>query len=137
MAANVFVVDSSFRRTQIKVSPNTYLRSVLEEACGKLKLDPDQYTLKYESSFSPLHLILYHFDLLSLLSVFRTLLLILPYSLRVSLFISRLASVYSQASQIRPYHALSLLSLPLSQPYPFIILHDHSQIQYTDPLQDR
>lgn len=46
MASNVFVVDSSFRRTQIKVQPNTYLRDVLEEACGKLKIDPDQYTLK-------------------------------------------------------------------------------------------
>lgn len=46
MAANVFVVDASFRRTQIKVQPNTYLRTVLEEACTKLKLDPDQYTLK-------------------------------------------------------------------------------------------
>ncbi|KAL1304895.1 hypothetical protein AAFC00_003813 [Neodothiora populina] len=46
MASNVFVVDSTFRRTQIMVQPNTYLRSVLEEACSKLKIDPDQYTLK-------------------------------------------------------------------------------------------
>jgi len=48
MASHVYVVDSTFKRQQIKVSPNTYLRDVLEEACEKMKLsNPDQYTLKY------------------------------------------------------------------------------------------
>lgn len=47
MASHVQVVDSSARRTQVKVAPTTYLRDVLEEACAKLKLDPDQFTLKY------------------------------------------------------------------------------------------
>lgn len=53
MASNVFVIDSSFRRTQIKVQPNTYLRTVLEEACAKSKLDPDQYTLKSALLLAP------------------------------------------------------------------------------------
>ncbi|KAJ9626348.1 hypothetical protein H2203_003980 [Taxawa tesnikishii (nom. ined.)] len=46
MASFVYVVDSTARRTQIKTTPGTYLRQVLEEACTKLKLNPEQYTLK-------------------------------------------------------------------------------------------
>lgn len=46
MASHLYVLDASARRTMIKTQPNTYLRTVLDEACSKMKLDPEQYTLK-------------------------------------------------------------------------------------------
>ncbi|KAI9668244.1 MAG: hypothetical protein M1821_001064 [Bathelium mastoideum] len=46
MASHVFVIDSSARRTQIKTSPGTYLREVLEQACKSKGFDADQYELK-------------------------------------------------------------------------------------------
>ena len=50
MASHVFVVDSSFKRTQVKVSPGKYLREVLEEACKSRKLNPEEYTLKTQNN---------------------------------------------------------------------------------------
>ena len=50
MASHVFVVDSGFKRTQIKVTPGRYLREVLEEACKSRKLDPESYTLKTQNN---------------------------------------------------------------------------------------
>ena len=52
MASHVFVVDSSFKRTQIKVTPGKYLREVLEEACKSRKLSPEEYTLKTQANKS-------------------------------------------------------------------------------------
>lgn len=49
MASHVYVVDSSARRHQVKTTPATYLRDVLEEACQKLKKDPNQYCLQDSS----------------------------------------------------------------------------------------
>lgn len=46
MASQVIVIDAAFKRAQIKVTPQTYLSDVLEEACKKLGYKPDQYTLK-------------------------------------------------------------------------------------------
>ncbi|QIW97143.1 hypothetical protein AMS68_002661 [Peltaster fructicola] len=48
--ASVFVVDSSFKRTQIKVTPGKYLREILEEACKSRKLNAESYTLKTQSN---------------------------------------------------------------------------------------
>lgn len=50
MATSVYVVDSSFKRTQIKVTPGKYLREVLEEACKTRKLNPEEYALKSQSN---------------------------------------------------------------------------------------
>ena len=50
MASHVFVVDSTFKRTQIKVTPGKYLREILEEACKTRKLSPEEYTLKSQSN---------------------------------------------------------------------------------------
>ncbi|KAK3677673.1 hypothetical protein LTR78_002523 [Recurvomyces mirabilis] len=44
--SNVIVVDSTLKRTQIKVTPGRYLREVLEEACKSRRLNPENYTLK-------------------------------------------------------------------------------------------
>lgn len=52
MASHVFVVDSSFKRTQIKVSPGKYLREVLEEACRSRKLSPEEFNLKTQNNKS-------------------------------------------------------------------------------------
>ncbi|EKD21365.1 uncharacterized protein L3040_000599 [Drepanopeziza brunnea f. sp. 'multigermtubi'] len=46
MASNVVVIDSSFRRTVIKVNPGTYMTDVLEQACKKFNLDASRYGLK-------------------------------------------------------------------------------------------
>ena len=46
MASHVVVLDAVFKRTQIKVTPSTSLRTVLEQACAKYKIDPDQHILK-------------------------------------------------------------------------------------------
>ena len=50
MASHVFVVDSSFKRTQIKATPGKYLREILEEACKSRKLSPEEYTLKTQNN---------------------------------------------------------------------------------------
>lgn len=47
------IVDSSFRRVNIKCNPNTFLSDVLAEACQKLKLPPEQYGLKSVSPNRP------------------------------------------------------------------------------------
>ena len=44
--SNVYVIDSSFKRTQIKVTPSKPLREILEEACKTRKLNPEGFTLK-------------------------------------------------------------------------------------------
>ncbi|KAI5196906.1 hypothetical protein E4T39_07542 [Aureobasidium subglaciale] len=46
MASHVVVLDAAFKRVQIKVTPATSLRTVLEQACDKFQLDPDQHILK-------------------------------------------------------------------------------------------
>jgi tether containing UBX domain for GLUT4 len=46
MASSVYVVDSSLKRTQIKVTPGKYLREVLEEACKTRRLNPESWVLK-------------------------------------------------------------------------------------------
>ncbi|GAB1741530.1 hypothetical protein NU219Hw_g6758t1 [Hortaea werneckii] len=46
MASNVFVVDSSLKRTQIKVTPSTTLKEVLDQACRNKKLKPEEFMLK-------------------------------------------------------------------------------------------
>lgn len=45
MTSHVFVIDSSARRQQVKTTPSTYLRDVLEEACTKFGKDPEQFVL--------------------------------------------------------------------------------------------
>ncbi|KAI4725378.1 hypothetical protein E4T49_06833 [Aureobasidium sp. EXF-10728] len=46
MASHVVVLDAAFKRIQVKVTPGTSLRTVLEQACDKFQLDPDQHILK-------------------------------------------------------------------------------------------
>jgi tether containing UBX domain for GLUT4 len=46
MASHVVVIDAAFKRVQVKVTPATTLRTVLEQACDKFQLDPDQHILK-------------------------------------------------------------------------------------------
>ncbi|KAF7188157.1 Tether containing UBX domain for GLUT4 [Pseudocercospora fuligena] len=48
--STVFVVDSSLKRTTVKVTPAKYLREILEEACKARKLDPNSYTLKTQNN---------------------------------------------------------------------------------------
>lgn len=48
MASHVVVIDTSFRRTTVKVTPGKYLSDVVEEACQKFGLKASNYTLKYE-----------------------------------------------------------------------------------------
>jgi tether containing UBX domain for GLUT4 len=47
MASNVVVIDSSFRRHTVKVTPGKYMTEVLEEACKKFNFKPENYGLKY------------------------------------------------------------------------------------------
>ncbi|KIX00351.1 uncharacterized protein Z518_10490 [Rhinocladiella mackenziei CBS 650.93] len=49
MASHVVVIDSTARRSMIKTTPNKNLSEVLEEACGKLGLNPAQYGLKHNN----------------------------------------------------------------------------------------
>lgn len=49
MSSHVYVVDSALKRTQIKVTPGTYLRDVLADACKAKKVDPESYTLKTQT----------------------------------------------------------------------------------------
>ncbi|KAK5112941.1 hypothetical protein LTR62_003763 [Meristemomyces frigidus] len=44
--SNVYVVDSTAKRTQVKVTAATYMREVLEQACKGRRLNPENYALK-------------------------------------------------------------------------------------------
>lgn len=46
MASHVVVIDTSFRRTTIKVNPGTYVSDILDEACKKFSINPSNYGLK-------------------------------------------------------------------------------------------
>jgi tether containing UBX domain for GLUT4 len=46
MASHVVVIDTSFRRVTIKVTPGKYLTDILEEACAKFGLKSSNYGLK-------------------------------------------------------------------------------------------
>lgn len=47
MASHVVVIDTTFRRANIKVHPGTYLSDILDEACGKLSLKASNYGFKW------------------------------------------------------------------------------------------
>ncbi|KAF2757092.1 hypothetical protein EJ05DRAFT_511834 [Pseudovirgaria hyperparasitica] len=47
MASHVVVVDPSARRATVKTQPQTYLTDVRDEACKKLGVPGDQFTLKF------------------------------------------------------------------------------------------
>jgi tether containing UBX domain for GLUT4 len=46
MASHVVVIDTSFRRTTIKVNPGTYVSDILDEACKKFGINASNYGLK-------------------------------------------------------------------------------------------
>ncbi|MCJ1306523.1 hypothetical protein MMC25_000166 [Agyrium rufum] len=46
MASQVTVIDARARRAVVKVTPGTYLTSVLEEVCQRMGLDASQYGMK-------------------------------------------------------------------------------------------
>ena len=46
MAAQVTVINTSFQRTIVKVTPGKYISDVMEEACKVWNLDASKYTLK-------------------------------------------------------------------------------------------
>lgn len=46
MASHVVVIDTSFRRHNIKVTPGKYVSDILEEACAKFGLNASNYGLK-------------------------------------------------------------------------------------------
>ncbi|KAI9714492.1 MAG: hypothetical protein M1820_000453 [Bogoriella megaspora] len=46
MASHVFVIDSAARRTQVKTTPGSYLRDVLDQACKSKGLNADHFELK-------------------------------------------------------------------------------------------
>ncbi|EAU34533.1 conserved hypothetical protein [Aspergillus terreus NIH2624] len=48
MSSHVVVLDSTARRATIKTTPGKYLTDVLQEACKKLGVDPNQHGLKYK-----------------------------------------------------------------------------------------
>ncbi|KAL4890895.1 GLUT4 regulating protein TUG-domain-containing protein [Aspergillus ambiguus] len=48
MSSHVVVLDSTARRATIKTTPGKYLTDVLQEACRKLGVDPNQHGLKYK-----------------------------------------------------------------------------------------
>ncbi|KAF2857757.1 hypothetical protein K470DRAFT_283634 [Piedraia hortae CBS 480.64] len=45
--SSVYVIDSSARRTTVKVTPGTFVRTILEEACTTRRLNPEKYALKW------------------------------------------------------------------------------------------
>ncbi|KAI1000963.1 hypothetical protein K3495_g7236 [Podosphaera aphanis] len=49
MASHVVVIDTSFRRATVKVTPAKYLTDILEEACHKFGLEDKLYSLKYKA----------------------------------------------------------------------------------------
>lgn len=46
MSSHVVVVSPDVKRVSVKVNPGTYMFDVLEEACKKLNLDVDKWSLK-------------------------------------------------------------------------------------------
>lgn len=46
MASHVVVIDTSFRRTTVKVLPGKFMTDVLDEACSKLGLKSSNYGFK-------------------------------------------------------------------------------------------
>jgi len=46
MASHVVVIDSTARRHTIKCTPMKHLSDILQEACAKFGVNPDQYALK-------------------------------------------------------------------------------------------
>jgi tether containing UBX domain for GLUT4 len=46
MASHVVVIDTSFRRHNIKVTPGKYMTDILEEACKKFGIKSSNYGLK-------------------------------------------------------------------------------------------
>ncbi|KAL1877355.1 hypothetical protein VTK73DRAFT_8728 [Phialemonium thermophilum] len=48
MSTHVEVITADLRRAKVKVTPGTYLVDVLQEACKKLNLPSDKYSLKYK-----------------------------------------------------------------------------------------
>ncbi|KKY16701.1 putative ubx domain protein [Diplodia seriata] len=55
MASHVVVVDTAARTARIKTTPTKHLTEVLSEACAKLSLNPDNFTLKYLPRKLPFH----------------------------------------------------------------------------------
>ncbi|KAH6671223.1 GLUT4 regulating protein TUG-domain-containing protein [Halenospora varia] len=49
MAAHVKVIDTSFRQHTIKVTPGKYMTEVLEEACKKFGINPNNYSIKHQN----------------------------------------------------------------------------------------
>jgi tether containing UBX domain for GLUT4 len=45
-SAHVVVIDTSFRRVTIKVTPGKYMTDVLDEACTKFGIKASNYGLK-------------------------------------------------------------------------------------------
>lgn len=46
MSSHVVVVAPDVKRVNVKVNPGTYMFDVLEEACKKLNLEVDKWSLK-------------------------------------------------------------------------------------------
>jgi tether containing UBX domain for GLUT4 len=46
MASHVVVIDTSFRRATIKVTPGKYVSDILDEACAKFGINASNYGLK-------------------------------------------------------------------------------------------
>lgn len=46
MSSHVVVVSPDVKRVSVKVNPGTYMFDVLEEACKKLNLQVDKWSLK-------------------------------------------------------------------------------------------
>ena len=53
MASNIVIVDTSFRRHVVKISPNQPLSTALDNVCTKLKLDSSNYGLKQVNTYLP------------------------------------------------------------------------------------
>ncbi|KAL2885910.1 Tether containing UBX domain for GLUT4 [Ceratocystis lukuohia] len=47
MSSHVWVLGSDLKRTQVKVTPSTYLSDVLAEACKKFNISSDKYQLRH------------------------------------------------------------------------------------------
>ncbi|KUI65992.1 Tether containing UBX domain for GLUT4 [Cytospora mali] len=50
MSSHVVVVAPDVKRVNVKVNPGTYMFDVLEEACKKLNLEVDKWTLKHQKN---------------------------------------------------------------------------------------
>ncbi|TVY73424.1 Tether containing UBX domain for GLUT4 [Lachnellula suecica] len=49
MSSHVVVIDTSFRRQTVKVTPGKYMTDVLDEACGKFNIKSSNYGLKHNN----------------------------------------------------------------------------------------